>query len=57
MIGMGYVEGLLWRAGKVVFTDVDGRCKDVNFIILVIFCICALLYTVKLFLKRYAGKS
>lgn len=57
MIGMGYVEGLLWRAGKVVFSDVDGRCKDVNFIILVIFCICALLYTVKYFLKRYAGKS
>ena len=57
MTGMGYMEGILWRVGKVIFLDVDGRWKDVNFImiqfiILAIFCICALFYTVKYFFKR-----
>ena len=57
MTGMGYMKGILWRVGKVIFLDVDGRWKDVNFImiqfiILAIFCICALFYTVKYFFKR-----
>ena len=33
IIGIGYLEGLLWGAGKVVFLDMYDRCKGVNFMI------------------------